>query len=75
MSLPMPRHPDLQLHAIWRRRITRQSDSGLTIAQFSAQERLARSLRLGIGPAIDASNDAVTDTDLVIDDDLTAGRS
>jgi hypothetical protein len=37
----MPRTPDLQLHALWRERVERQARSGLTIAQFCAQERLA----------------------------------
>jgi hypothetical protein len=36
----MPRKPDPELHALWRHRISQQSDSGLTIAQFCAQERL-----------------------------------
>ena len=36
----MSRNSDPELHALWRRRISRQSDSGLTIAQFCAQERL-----------------------------------
>jgi hypothetical protein len=33
------RTPDLQLHALWRERVRRQADSGLTIAQFCTQER------------------------------------
>jgi hypothetical protein len=33
------RTPDLQLHALWRERVRRQADSGLTIVQFCAQER------------------------------------
>ena len=31
--------PDPKLHALWRERIRRQAESGLTIAQFCAQER------------------------------------
>jgi len=37
----MARTPDAKLHALWRERIGRQAKSGLTIAQFCAQERLA----------------------------------
>jgi hypothetical protein len=33
---------DLALHARWRDRVRRQAVSGMTIAQFCAQERLAR---------------------------------
>ncbi len=36
----MPRTPDLKRHALWRECICRQVDSGLTIAQFCARERL-----------------------------------
>ena len=37
----MARTPDLQLHALWRERLRRQAGSGLTIAQFCAQEGLS----------------------------------
>jgi hypothetical protein len=37
----VPRIPDLQLHALWRGRVRRQAVSGLTIAQFCAEERLS----------------------------------
>jgi len=37
----MPRNPDPELRALWRNRISRQSHSGSTIAQFCAQERLS----------------------------------
>jgi hypothetical protein len=40
----MPRKPDSELHAVWRHRLSRQSYSGLTIAQFCAQERLGTKL-------------------------------
>src|SRR5262249_16788181 len=36
---PMALTPDPKLHALWRERIRRQAESGLTIAQFCAQER------------------------------------
>jgi hypothetical protein len=36
----VPRIPDPKLHALWRERVCRQVQSGLTIAQFCAQERL-----------------------------------
>jgi hypothetical protein len=39
----MARTPDPRLHAVWRDRIRRQEASGLTIAQFCDQERVARS--------------------------------
>jgi hypothetical protein len=39
----MARTPDTKLHALWRDRIRRQQASGLTIAQFCAQEGVARS--------------------------------
>src|SRR3954452_3645103 len=39
----MARTPDPNVHAIWRERIGRQQASGLTIAQFCAQEGIARS--------------------------------
>ena len=37
----MPRTPDPRLHALWRERIYRQAQSGLTIAQFCSRERLS----------------------------------
>jgi hypothetical protein len=40
----MPPTPDPQLHALWRERVRRQVQSGLTIAQFCAQERLPAKL-------------------------------
>ena len=39
----MARTPDPKLHALWRDRVGRQAASGLTIAQFCAQEGVARS--------------------------------
>jgi hypothetical protein len=39
----MARTPDPKLHALWRDRIRRQEASGLTIAQFCAQQGIARS--------------------------------
>ena len=36
----MPRPRDLELHALWRRRVSRHANSGLTVAQFCAQEGL-----------------------------------
>jgi hypothetical protein len=39
----MARIPDPRLHALWRDRIRRQQASGLTIAQFCDEERVARS--------------------------------
>ena len=39
----MARTPDPKVHEIWRDRIGRQQASGLTIAQFCAQEGIARS--------------------------------
>jgi hypothetical protein len=39
----MARTPDPKLHALWRERVRRQEASGLTIAQFCAQECVARS--------------------------------
>jgi putative transposase len=39
----MARRPDPKLHTLWRDRVRRQQASGLTIAQFCAQERIARS--------------------------------
>ena len=39
----MARPPDPKLHALWRDRVCRQQASGLTIAQFCAQESVARS--------------------------------
>ena len=35
----MARTPDPKLHALWRERIRRQAESGLTIAQFCCQQR------------------------------------
>jgi hypothetical protein len=37
----MARTPNLELHALWRERLRRQAASGLTIAQFCAQEGLS----------------------------------
>src|SRR5262249_47416621 len=37
----MARTSDPKLHAVWRERIRFQAESGLTIAQFCAQEHLA----------------------------------
>jgi hypothetical protein len=37
----MPRISDPQLHALWRDRVRRQAASGLKIAQFCVNERLA----------------------------------
>jgi hypothetical protein len=37
----MPRTPDLKRHALWRERVRRQADSGLTIAKYCALERLS----------------------------------
>ncbi len=37
----MARTPDLNLHALWRDRIHRQAQSGLTIAQFCSREHLS----------------------------------
>jgi hypothetical protein len=37
----MSRTPDLKRHATWRECVRRQADSGLTIAQFCARERLS----------------------------------
>ena len=51
----MARTPDLKLHALWRERLQRQGASGLTVAQFCAQERLSAKAfyawkrRLGLG--------------------------
>jgi hypothetical protein len=39
----MARTPDPKRHALWRGRIRRQEASGLTVAQFCAQECIARS--------------------------------
>jgi hypothetical protein len=36
----VPRIPDPQLHVLWRERVRRQANSGLTIARFCARERL-----------------------------------
>jgi hypothetical protein len=40
----MPRSPDHQLYALWRERVHRQVQSGLTAAQFCVQERLPAKL-------------------------------
>jgi hypothetical protein len=37
----VPRIPDLELHALWRERVRRQTDSSLTVARFCARERLS----------------------------------
>jgi hypothetical protein len=37
----MARTPDLHLHALWRERLRRQANSGLTLAQFCVQEDLS----------------------------------
>jgi hypothetical protein len=37
----VPRTPDPKLYALWRERLRRQADSGLTIAQFCDLERLS----------------------------------
>ena len=37
----MARTPDLKLHALWRERIHRQAQTGLTIAQFCSREHLS----------------------------------
>lgn len=39
----MARRPNPELHALWRDRISRQLRSGLSVEQFCAQERCARS--------------------------------
>jgi hypothetical protein len=39
----MARRPNPALHALWRDRVSRQSISGLSVEQFCAQERFARS--------------------------------
>jgi hypothetical protein len=39
----MARTPNPKLHALWHDRVRRQEASGLTIAQFCAQECVARS--------------------------------
>jgi hypothetical protein len=36
----MARTPDPKLHAVWRERIRRQAESGLTATQFCVRERL-----------------------------------
>ena len=40
----MPRPSDPNLAALWRERIRRQAQSGLTIARFCAQEQLSVAL-------------------------------
>jgi hypothetical protein len=40
----VPRTPDLKLHALWRDRVRRQADSGLTIAQFCTRDCLSLAL-------------------------------
>jgi hypothetical protein len=37
----MARTPNPQLHALWRERLRRQADSGLTIVRFCAREGLS----------------------------------
>ncbi len=37
----MARTPDLKLRTLWRQRVGRQVDSGLTIGQFCAREGLS----------------------------------
>jgi hypothetical protein len=39
----MARRPDPQLHDVWRDRVSRQLISGLSVEQFCAQERCAKS--------------------------------
>jgi hypothetical protein len=39
----MARTPDPKRHALWHDRVRRQEASGLTVAQFCAQEQIARS--------------------------------
>jgi hypothetical protein len=39
----MPRRPDPALHALWRDRVAHQLASGLSVAQFWAQESCAKS--------------------------------
>jgi hypothetical protein len=39
----MARTPDPERHALWRDRVRRQEASGLTVAQFCAQECIAKS--------------------------------
>jgi hypothetical protein len=39
----MARRPSPELHALWRDRVSRQLRSGLSVEQFCAQERCARS--------------------------------
>ena len=39
----MPRRSNPALHALWRDRVARQLASGLSVAQFCAQERCAKS--------------------------------
>jgi hypothetical protein len=36
----MPRTPDPKVHALWRERVRRQAQSGLSITQFCTQEGL-----------------------------------
>ena len=47
----MARTQDPKLHALWRDRVRRQEASGLTIAQFCAQECVARQLSARLRPA------------------------
>jgi hypothetical protein len=39
----MARRPNPELHTLWRDRVSRQLRSGLSVEQFCAQERCARS--------------------------------
>lgn len=39
----MPRRSNPALHALWRDRVSRQLSSGLSVEQFCARERFARS--------------------------------
>lgn len=54
----MARTPDPRLHALWRQRLARQADSGLTIARFCRQEGILTSnfhawkRRLQLGEAV-----------------------
>jgi hypothetical protein len=37
----VPKIPGLEAHSLWRKRVHREADSGLTVAQFCARERLS----------------------------------
>jgi hypothetical protein len=39
----MPRRPNPALHVLWRKRVSRQLSSGLSVEQFCAQGRFAKS--------------------------------